>query len=312
MSVGRSSALAASATSSQPRPTTHERAEQYQPAYPVRMAMRVLDCHRAALRDPHQREPRQSEFVDDRLQVGDEGLQRDIRRILVGQTTAALVVSHQRPVPGQVAHPVLPDRAVPLVVEVRDPMGGPHQRRAAADRGVRDTGAVLGGAETNLLLQPSGFGKERAGAFVLTCLALRHPAIAATMDGLDDGLADPVVADDPAGGLDSARKRRLADETIAPDVVEQLGLRHDTLTVRHEVPEYLEHLRLDVQRLTGPLQQEPIGIEHEVPEREPHLLMVTRSVRSGGPFPSRPAGWGTVCVRLRTHPACGRLRTPLV
>ena len=74
----------------------------------------------------------------------------------------------------------------------------------------------------------------------------RHDhAVAPPVRGGDDRLARPVVADRPAGGLDPARKRRLAHEPIPPDGVEQLLLRHDAIGVGGEVDEHVEDLWLD-------------------------------------------------------------------
>ena len=53
-----------------------------------------------------------------------------------------------------------------------------------------------------------------------------HEAEAPAVDGADQALIAPVVADRLTGGLDPARERGLGHEAIAPDLVEQLGLRH--------------------------------------------------------------------------------------
>jgi hypothetical protein len=62
---------------------------------------------------------------------------------------------------------------------------------------------------------------------------------------LDDPLLRTVVTDGAARRLDARRQRRLADEPVAPHVVEQLVLRDDPVAVLDEIGEHAEHLWLD-------------------------------------------------------------------
>src|SRR5690606_6493058 len=111
---------------------------------------------------------------------------------------------------GERAQPVSPDRALPVVVEVRQPVRGLDQRCAAAGCGVGDLGAVGGPAEADLL----------ADRLVLTCrldvrAAVRwlcgrwsagpgenldrgHEPVAEAVRGPDDALAPAVVPDSVA------------------------------------------------------------------------------------------------------------------
>ena len=197
---------------------------------------------------------------------------------------------------GQALHPVLPDGAVPLVVEVGDPVRRPHQRRTVAHGGVGEPLTVRGAAEPDSLLELPwrGLGPGRdLGAGPGRCGRdpdVGHPAVAAAVDGLDDVLADAVVAQHPPGGLDPAGQRRLADEAVAPDGVEQLGLGDDPRAVRDEVAQHVEDLGLHVLRLPTALEQEPVGVEDDVPERVPHGGNCDRDGTEGTWLPPRPTG----------------------
>src|SRR5262249_33913981 len=75
-------------------------------------------------------------------------------------------------------------------------------------------------------------------------------AVAAPVRGTDDARGAAVVADSLARRFDAAGERRLADEAIAPNVVEELFLRHDPIALLDQVAEHVEHLRFDVLRFT--------------------------------------------------------------
>ena len=98
--------------------------------------------------------------------------------------------------------------------------------------------------------------------------------VPAGVDGLDDPLRLPVVADRAAGSLDPRREGRLRHEPVTPDRVEQLLLRHDPVAVDDQMAEQLEHLRLDVHRPGRPGQREPLVVQLELPEPEPHAAMM--------------------------------------
>ena len=61
----------------------------------------------------------------------------------------------------------------------------------------------------------------------------------------DQALTLPVVADGPARRRDAAAERRVGDEAVAPDAVEQLVLGDDAVAVLDQVGEDVEDLRLE-------------------------------------------------------------------
>ena len=107
----------------------------------------------------------------------------------------------------------------------------------------------------------------------------RHEPVAAAVQRLDDSLLLPVVADGSPGRLDAGRERRLADEAVAPDVVEQLVLGDDAVAVLDQVGEHAEHLRLDRHRRAGATQLEQVGVEVESSEGVDQGRPVVRTLR---------------------------------
>ena len=102
----------------------------------------------------------------------------------------------------------------------------------------------------------------------------QEEAVAAPVRGADHPLGAAGVTDGVARGLDPGRQRRLTDEPIAPDAVEQLDLGHDAVAVLHEQTQDVEHLRLDMTRLPAPAQLEAAGVELELVELEDHAPMM--------------------------------------
>jgi hypothetical protein len=119
----------------------------------LRVARRVRNRHRAALRHPEEDDALESGGVDDRLEVGDPRVERQVIYLPVRKAAPALVVPDERVHLPQAGEPVPPDRAVPVELQVSEPCRGPHQRRTAAMDGVRDSSAVGRGAESDLLGQ---------------------------------------------------------------------------------------------------------------------------------------------------------------
>ena len=101
-----------------------------------------------------------AEVVDHCFEVAHEGVDGEVVDVVLGQPAAPLVVADELAVAGQPDEPVAPHRALPVVVEVGDPVGGSHQRRARADRGVGDPRAVGRRAEVDVLRRPGGTARS--------------------------------------------------------------------------------------------------------------------------------------------------------
>ena len=111
----------------------------------------VLDRWGAALRHRHQREAVEPGVVRDRLQVADPSLQRVVVDLPVGEPVAALVVADDRGEAAEVAQEVLPDRALPVVLQLAEPAGGDEQRGPGAVHGVCDPHPVRRATEPDAL-----------------------------------------------------------------------------------------------------------------------------------------------------------------
>ena len=70
-------------------------------------------------------------------------------------------------------------------------------------------------------------------------------AEAAAVDSLDDPLVPPIVADGAPDVADATRQRGLAHEPVAPDLIEQLDLRHQPIAMHDQMDEHVENLRLE-------------------------------------------------------------------
>ncbi len=131
------------------QPSAQVAAVQNEMADPLGVTDRERDGDRRALADAEERKSLQLERVGHPLQVPDPGLHRHLAGRPVGQAASALVVADQGVIPAELAEPVAPDRAVPVELEVVEPVGGFDQGRATAHGREGDARAVRGGAEAD-------------------------------------------------------------------------------------------------------------------------------------------------------------------
>ena len=119
---------------------------------PLRMAGGVADALGRALRNAEQRERRPAaRRVDHCLEVGQLPVERQIRGVPVGHPAAALVVAHEPEVSREELHPVTPDRALPLVFEMAQPVRRLDDGGAGAGLGPRQPDTVARSQETDAL-----------------------------------------------------------------------------------------------------------------------------------------------------------------
>ena len=79
---------------------------------------------------------------DHGLEVLDPAVEREVADVPVGHPAAALVVAHEAEVVAEEADPVAPDRALPVVFEVAQPVRGLDQHWARAGLGPGELHAV--------------------------------------------------------------------------------------------------------------------------------------------------------------------------
>lgn len=207
--------------------------------------------------------------VDHRLQIVDPRVERAIGDVVVAETATALVVADERSMRADAGQPVAPDRAAPVVVDVRQPMSCAHEHRATPDGGVGQSDTVTGGAESDFLFHGRRVC-ERSRLALTELVDVGDEAVSPPMRGLDQSLLGAVVVEHSSGVADSRAQRRFADEPIAPDRIQQLLLRHDPLAMGHEVRQHVERSRFDVNRFVVVEQLVAVGIEYERAEPIPH------------------------------------------
>ena len=173
-------------------------------ADPLGMARRVRDRDGAALREAEDREALEPELVDHGLEVAHHRLEREVVDVVIGEAVAALVVAHQRAVVREADEPVPPHWALPVVVEVRDPVCCPNQGRPCADRRERKASAVVGGAELDVLPQLFRHLEPRPFHRVGGLLHRRDEAVPPPVDRLHDLLVLAGVANGLPELLDRA------------------------------------------------------------------------------------------------------------
>ena len=213
------------------------------------------------------------DLLGHRLGIGDRGERHEARAVVVPVGDASRQLDRQ---PG-LAHPSGPgEREQP---GARREVGQDRELVAATDEWRRRhrQRCAPGGRE-------GGRSGGRRG--VVLQLDRCHELVAAAVDRADHALRPPVVADGAARGLEPAGERRLADEAVAPDVVEQLLLGDHAVTVLDEVGEEIEHPGLDANPLSGPTEGKDLRVQGVLAEPIAHRwtlrsILATASLSPG-------------------------------
>ncbi len=95
--------------------------------------------------------------------------------------------------------------------------------------------------------------------------------VATAVNRLDDPLISTSVADRAPSGLDPAGQRRLGDEPVPPDLVEEFGLRHDTVPVAQQICQDVEDLGLHAHDLVDASQLDALEADLAVAESHRHI-----------------------------------------
>ena len=131
----------------------HEGAEEDQAPDSVGMSRRVGDGDRSTLGDAQEDESVEVRGVDHGLQIGHPGFEGEVLDVPVGESATPFVVTDQPVAAGQLPPPVPPDRALPVVVEMVEPVGRLDQRRSGTDRGIGEAYTTLANAQSDPLLR---------------------------------------------------------------------------------------------------------------------------------------------------------------
>src|ERR1041384_6809235 len=116
-----------------------------------RMTNSVSDRYASALRNAEQGKAIEPGRLYDRFQIVNPRIERKIGALPIRQTITAFVIANKHVVAGELAQHVPPDRALPISLEVAEPVRRLHDRRACAYGRVRDPRSVVSRAKVNLL-----------------------------------------------------------------------------------------------------------------------------------------------------------------
>src|SRR5205814_3984523 len=83
--------------------------------------------------------------------IADPGFERQLPDLPVREAAAALVIAQQQMVARDLVQPRAPHRALPVELEMAQPVGRLDERRPFAGERIGDAHAVDGGAEADLL-----------------------------------------------------------------------------------------------------------------------------------------------------------------
>src|SRR5262249_4772930 len=119
----------------------------------LRVTDREGDCDLSALREAEQRKPVDISSIDDRLEVGDPRLERKVLDLPVGEPCPALVVADDLVCLTELFQPGAPERALPVELEVREPVRRLDERRALPVHSISEAHPVVCSTEPDLLVQ---------------------------------------------------------------------------------------------------------------------------------------------------------------
>lgn len=204
---------------------------------------------------------------------------------MVRKAAASLVVPDEHPGTRQAGQPVAPDRAVPVVVEMRQPVRSAHERRPISDRRVAEADTIVRCAEADPLFERRRSGGGWSGSRVRHLhIHLGHELVAAAVRRADHRLRGTVIAHRPSGLLDPSGQGRLADELVAPNRVEQFLFAHHPISMLDQVDEHVEHLRLHLQPLTPMVDGEPVTVNRDIAERITHGSIIADADQPSAPM----------------------------
>lgn len=100
-----------------------------------------------------------------RFQIAYKGIEGDVFYIPVGQAIASRNIAHEAMMFGKPMQERTPDRTLPVIFKMIEPIAGFYDRRSLADAGIGDIHAIRFGAELNIWVQcrPLTYGVVQSG-----------------------------------------------------------------------------------------------------------------------------------------------------
>src|SRR5262245_3051719 len=99
--------------------------------------------------------------IDQAFEVVDHCLESEVGYFPVGEPVPALIVTDERTHLREGIKPVPPNRAFPVILEMRHPMRSPHHRRTVAANRVRDLHTIPAPTKSDVLKPPLPRGTAR-------------------------------------------------------------------------------------------------------------------------------------------------------
>src|SRR5579885_3091764 len=257
-------------------------AKQNELRHAFRMAHHVIDSDSGALRDAEDGETIEPGGFGHGFEVADEVGKRNALHVTIGETVASAIVAHKQRLLCQPLQQRRPHRALPVVFDMREPIGRLEHRRTAADSGVGEPDAVRGPAERDFLLL---CWRRMVKGEIFACVRLPHrtdKAEALARNGAHHGLLAAAVAERFAHSIDPAVERGIRDDAAAPNGSDEVAFAHDPITIFDQKYKQIEHLRFDGHQIGAASKLARPGVERIRPEmiRQIHLRAPARRRRS--------------------------------
>src|SRR5208282_1477421 len=115
------------------------------------MAYGIGNGYSSALRDSDQSKAVHTRGIHHGLKVLDPKLEGHLLHVPLGEAVATFVVADQSMVSGHFDEPMSPERAVPFIVKMIEPIGGLDERISGASASVGQTDAIPGDTKLDLL-----------------------------------------------------------------------------------------------------------------------------------------------------------------
>ncbi|MET4790193.1 AcrR family transcriptional regulator [Bradyrhizobium japonicum] len=124
----------------------------------------------------------------------------------------------------------------------------------------------------------AGFHRRKRRCHIFPDFADEAEALA--RDRLDQPLRRAVVAKRLARGIDSAVQGGIRDDAVAPDLADQVILADHTGSLRDQIKQQIEHLRLQRHGRAAAGQFPQVTVEHVVFKEKSHVSIVSSKNQS--------------------------------
>ena len=266
------------------------------------MAHGIGDCDRRALRNAEERRALRPDGFDHGFEVAHKRRERDVGHVAISQTVAAPVIADQAAAVRQMLQQRRPDRALPVIFDVGEPIGDFDQRDSDADRGEREVDAFRSPTKRHLLVACRRRYRSRQLGGDLSLAHGPHEPDALARGGPDDALLLAAVADGAPRGVDAAGERRFGYDAAVPHGGNQIILADHAIAVADQKNQQVEDLRLGRDERALATQLAPVGIKNVIFEVKQQVAAPISPLLGEQTLP-HPAGQPKIKPSSRTNQA---------